>query len=114
MKSMLQYYSTGMEPAIACNLNAIGAEQRARYRYLTERLRQGLRHEAELVEGYAYRLDTNTASLPELAEWITMEQLCCPFLSFGLAVKSGTEPQLTLTGPEGAKAILHQEFPGHR
>jgi hypothetical protein len=35
-----------------------------------------------------------------------MERLCCPFLTFLLDVSPGGPTQLTLSGPEGVKAIL--------
>jgi hypothetical protein len=66
---------------------------------------------SELPDGYAYTLDTKKITLPEVAEWITMERLCCPFLTFQLDVKGNGESALTLRGPQGAKAILREEFP---
>lgn len=50
-------------------------------------------------------------TLPEVAEWITMERLCCPFLTFQLDVKGNGDSQLTMRGPVGAKAVLREEFP---
>jgi hypothetical protein len=51
-------------------------------------------------------------SLTELAEWMTMERLCCPFLTLQISA-SGNQPDwlLTLTGPEGTKPLLDAEFP---
>ena len=101
-------------PGLACNIQAIGAAQRPRYDDLVSRLRTAMRERRELPDGYSYSLDSRTITLPEAAEWITMERLCCPFLMFQLEV-AGEACRLTMSGPDGAKAILDEEFPtgGH-
>jgi hypothetical protein len=97
---------------VACNLHAIPDADRPRYRALVKQLRSAIQREQDLPDGFVYRVNTTTLSLPELAEWITLERLCCPFLHFRLDLASGEEPQLQLTGPAETKAILLQEFPG--
>jgi hypothetical protein len=99
------------DPPLACNLKAISAAERPRYSDLMKRLRAAVQDRSELPDGYAYTLDTKKITLPEVAEWITMERLCCPFLTFQLDVKGNGESALTLRGPQGAKAILREEFP---
>lgn len=96
--------------AVACNIKAINAVQRPRYDDLVSRLRVAIRNRKELPDGYEYLLDSNTITLPEVSEWITMERLCCPFLNFQLEPAGGAS-RLTLRGPDGAKAILLEEFP---
>ena len=96
---------------LACNLKAISAAERPRYNDLVKRLRVAVTDRNELTDGYAYKLDAKKITLPEVAEWITMERLCCPFLTFQLDVKGNGDSQLTLRGPVGAKAILREEFP---
>ena len=96
---------------LACNMKAISAAERPRYNDLMKRLRIAAQDRSELSDGYAYKLDTKKITLPEVAEWITMERLCCPFLTFQLDVKGDGTSQLTMRGPEGAKAILREEFP---
>jgi hypothetical protein len=61
---------------------------------------------SELPDGYAFKLDSKTISLPEVAEWISMERLCCPFLTLQLSA-SGDQVDwlLKLTGPKGAKPL---------
>jgi len=99
-------------PVLACHLQAIRAADRLRYHDLNKRLRTALQERSELPDGYAFHLDSQVMSLPELAEWISLERLCCPFFSFQLTV-SGTQTGwlLKLTGPEGVKALLQTEFP---
>jgi hypothetical protein len=96
---------------IACNLKAIRAAERPRYNDLMKRASRG---RSELSEGYVFKLDAALISLPEVAEWMTLERLCCPFLTFQLAT-SGKQGDwlLTLTGPTGVKLLLEAEFPQH-
>jgi hypothetical protein len=99
---------------LACNIKAISAAERPRYNDLVKRLRIAVTDRSELPDGYAYALDTTKIGLPEVGEWITMERLCCPFLTFQLDVKSNGDSRLTMRGPVGAKAILREEFPEKR
>jgi hypothetical protein len=99
------------EAPLACNLKAISAAERPRYNQLMKQLRAALQNRSELSDGYAYKLEPKKITLPEVAEWITMERLCCPFITFQLDVKGNGDSQLTLRGPAGAKAILSAEFP---
>ena len=95
-------------------MKAFSAEQRPRYNDLVKRLRIALQSRHELPNGYTYKLDTKGITLPEVAEWITLERLCCPFLTFQLDVKGSGETQLSMTGPTGTKVVLDEEFPKSR
>lgn len=97
---------------LACNLKAIAAAERPRYSQLTKQLRATVRDRTELPDGYALRLDGKAIGFKEVAEWISMERLCCPFLMFQLSA-SGHQSDwlLKLTGPRGVKTLLQEEFP---
>jgi hypothetical protein len=96
----------------ACNLKAITADERPRYHELMKRLRLAVRNRSEIANGYTFKLDSKAITLPEAAEWISMERLCCPFLTLQLSV-SANQPHwiLTLTGPAGVKPLIQAEFP---
>jgi hypothetical protein len=98
----------------ACNLKAISAAERPRYNELVKRVREAMRDRTEMPNGYAFKLDSKTITLPEAAEWIGMERLCCPFLTLQLSA-AGNQAHwvLTLTGPEGVKPLFDAEFPRH-
>jgi hypothetical protein len=99
---------------LACNLKAISAGERPRYGELVKGVRKAVRDRTEMSDGYAFKLDSKTISLPEAAEWIAMERLCCPFLTVQLfAADNQAHWILTLTGPEGVKPLLDAEFPTH-
>ena len=99
-------------PVFACNLKAISATERPRYNDLMKRLRSATRDRSELPDGYTFKLDSKAVSLPEVAEWISMERLCCPFLTLQISA-SGDQADwlLKLTGPKGVKPLLQEEFP---
>ncbi len=95
------------EPALACDLTAMDAEQRERYRALRRRLGEDYREARELEHGYAFRHSSEAEVLIALAEYVSLERLCCPFFDFAIEVgRSGGEVWLKMVGPEGAKAIL--------
>lgn len=99
-------------PVFACNLKAISAAERPRYNDLMKRLRSAVRDRSELPDGYAFKLDSKTISLPEVAEWISMERLCCPFLTLQVSASGDlADWSLKLTGPKGVKSLLEAEFP---
>jgi hypothetical protein len=105
--------SVGARAPIACNVKAISEAARPRYSDLVKRLRLAVKDRSELSDGYAYTLDNREITLPEVAEWITMEQLCCPFLTFQVDLTGNGDSRLTMRGPTGAKAVLLEEYPGH-
>jgi hypothetical protein len=104
---------TDETPILACNLTAIDDADRPRYNELVKRIRAAMRDRREIPDGYVFTLDHGAVALPEAAEWISMERLCCPFLTLQLSA-SGTHSHwlLTLSGPAGIKPLLDAEFPG--
>lgn len=99
------------QPALVCNRNAISAEERPRYDDLLHKLRTSIRDRRELPDGYSFRIVEQSISLKDVAEWISMERRCCPFLIFQLEVPAGhAAVRLALRGPSGAKAIVALEF----
>src|SRR3954453_16643694 len=100
---------------ISCNLKALSPRQRPRYNVLMKRLRAAVRNRKALPDGYAYQLEQEAITLAEVAEWISLERLCCPFLNFELcATGRPTDWVLTLTGPEGVKPLLEAELPADK
>ncbi len=99
------------ESPIACSMTALSPAQRKRHGELTGRLRTSVQEVRELPDGYAFRLPADETRIRETAEWITMEQLCCPFLAFNLEVgREGGPLWLHLTGREGVKPFLQAEL----
>lgn len=94
-----------------CNLAALDAAQRKHHRELTARLRESVEEVRELTDGYGFRLAADTARLTMVAEWVTLERLCCPFFAFQIEVASDGQPLwLRITGRDGVKAFMESEF----
>lgn len=98
---------TDSEPALACPVGAMDAEQRERYRELRRLLGEDFLEACELDTGYAFRHSPRADVLVALAEYVSLERLCCPFFDFAIEVgHGGGDVWLKMTGPEGAKGIL--------
>jgi hypothetical protein len=98
---------TQNQSAIACRLEALTESQRQREQELLQFIRKAGREGKETTTGYAIRLPSNSSVVLQIAEFITLERLCCPFLSFELQVEAEGGPiWLRLTGREGVKEFL--------
>ena len=70
-----------------------------------------IREMRELADGYEFRFEDDV--LNRLAEFVSLEKLCCPFLNFGIEVEAENGPVwLRLTGREGVKAFIREEISG--
>jgi hypothetical protein len=104
-----------MEPArheipIACDLGAIATQDRSRHAALLDSLRTRTRERRELSDGYAFRFDADTSTLTNLAAWVGLERLCCPFLRFTIEVEPGGSLWLRLTGSADVKTFVGETF----
>jgi len=98
--------SSKNEPTVACDLMAMDSEQRERYQALRQQLSDDLREARELEDGYAFRHSSEASVLLALAEYVSLERLCCPFFDFAIEVgHGGGDVWLRMTGPEGAKEV---------
>lgn len=99
------------ETPIACNLAAFTPEQRARHRALGAEMKAALLGVDEIPDGYRFYYPGSALWVLQLAEFITLERLCCPFFSFTLeATQDEAEGSLTITGNPQAKALLALEM----
>jgi len=96
-------------PPLACNLNALDREARARHAAVTAWLLEAALGVDELTDGYALRLPANDQALLHAAEFITRERRCCPFIDFSLTA-SLDAARLSLTGAGGVKQLIEAEI----
>ena len=95
----------------ACVMTNLKPEQRARTFELLDRLKAEKQEVAEIQNGFMFRYVTESGMLRDIAEFITYERLCCPFFDFELRVeREGGDTWLTLSGREGVKAFIREEF----
>ena len=65
----------------------------------------------ELASGYAIRFPLEDSLFLNLAELISYERLCCPFLHFALELKPDAEEvTMRFTGGNGVKEFLSMEL----
>jgi hypothetical protein len=99
------------ELPIACDMTALDGAQRERQKLLMKRFHASIEEMQALADGYAFRLPANAETILAAAEFISMERLCCPFLTFELEVGPAGKPLwLRLTGSAGAKEFIEAEF----
>ena len=98
------------ELPIACNMDALGAEERERHGELVATLREAKGVEA-VEDGYVLSFPADGAVFQRLAEWVTLERRCCPFLRFELRLSEEEDVvELGLRGREGVRAFLSEEL----
>src|SRR5271170_2836758 len=92
------------ESPIACDLGAISASERPRYNELRRTLAAAVAGRRALPDGIAIQISTGRMALAQVAEWISFERKCCPFLDFTIEVNREDGPVwLSLTGRAGVK-----------
>ncbi len=103
--------SSPAETPLACDLDAISAEDRPRYNELRAMVAAAVTGKRELPDGIAVQISTERMTLAQLAEWISFERKCCPFFEFRIDVAPASGPVwLRLTGRPGIKEFLAQAF----
>ncbi len=94
---------------LACRLERLSEEQRQHEKSLLKFVREATPEIHELPEGYELRFANDSAGAVLIAEFITLERLCCPFFNFELHVEAEGGPVwLRLTGQHGVKEFLTQ------
>lgn len=100
-----------MQSAFVCNMGALSAAERERYKQLIEKLNENRQAIKELADGYAFRYKAESQLIQEVAEFIAYERLCCPFFDFELAVEQDSDRLwLRLRGENGVKEFIRDEF----
>jgi len=90
---------------------ALTADQRTRHNELATQLRPAVVEFKELPDGYAARFLPDGRIVPAIAEFITLERLCCPCFTLTLECeKEGGPLWLKITGREGVKPFIRVEF----
>ena len=105
--------SSTQTPPLACNMNVFTPVERENHIQTTIQLFQSVQNIQEVENGYEFIFPNPSGSgiLTSMAEFISNEQRCCPFLKFALTINTDLQPiALTLTGPEGTQEFLRAEF----
>src|ERR1051325_3258074 len=95
---------------LVCNMGVCTPAQREAHIQNTTELLQAIQSIQEVKNGYEFTFPNKTEWISKAAEFISNEQLCCPFLKFSLNVLNGGSVSLSLTGPTGTQEFLRLEF----
>jgi hypothetical protein len=92
---------------LACNLLGLSEEQRERRVEIWKDLTPQVLEVREMLAGYAFRFDTTSEILMQIAELVTLEARCCPFLRFDVEItEEGGPIWFELSGRDGVKEFL--------
>ena len=94
----------------ACRLADLDAAQALRYQELRKMMKASTVESRELPDGYGRRFVPEPVVFAQLAEWITLERVCCPFLAFGLEWSASDGLWLKLTGGPDVKEFLRAQL----
>ena len=105
---------------LACNMGVFTPAQRESHIQTTMELIQAVLSVHGVENGYELRFPNETGLISRIADFISNERSCCPFVKFTLHVVSNSEPvslsagllRLSLTGPIGIQEFLRAEFNG--
>src|SRR5262245_10066152 len=92
---------------LACNMSVFTPTEHENHIQTIGQLFRTMQRIEDKEHGYEFIFAGASATLIQLAEFISKERLCCPFLEFTLKVFPNYEnTSLLLTGPEGIKEFL--------
>ena len=98
---------------LACDMTAIPAEQRPVHLVQSRELFSQIEETRELSNGYEFRFADEPNLLKRLANFVSLEKLCCPFLNFAIEIEAESGPVwLRLSGREGVKEFIKEEVRG--
>ncbi|HEU0297597.1 MAG TPA: hypothetical protein VFR47_32950 [Anaerolineales bacterium] len=103
--------SSNSQIPLACNMSVFTPAERELHIQTTKELFESVQAIRNAEHGYEFNFPNSSETITSMAEFISRERLCCPFLEFTLKVPPGDEPiTLLLTGPEGTQDFLRAEF----
>ena len=97
-------------PPIACNMNALSAEERERRATLVKQMARAKPAVDPLDDGFVFRFRNQPGIEDVLRELIRLELRCCPFLVFEITPFPPEIIELRIRGPEGSKAVIMENF----
>jgi hypothetical protein len=87
------------ETIIACTPDSVPPEKRARWLEVGTQVYAAVEEVRELPDGYACRLPNDAEMLVKVAEYVSLERLCCAFVQWSLVIEPNGGPLwLHITG----------------
>lgn len=99
------------ESPLVCNMGMFTAAERESHVQATVRLIQSVQDKQAAENGFRLVFPNESRTITGLAEFISNERRCCPFLEFTLKIAPNDRPiSLLLTGPKGTQEFLREEL----
>ena len=114
IEQRLRSFIAELQPSkLACDMTAIPEAQRESHLANGRALFSRIADTRELPDGFEFRFSYQPDLLQTLGAFVSLEKLCCPFLTFVIEISADNGPVLfRLTGPEGVKAFIREEVGG--
>ena len=97
-----------LDVQIACALNPTQFAERKR---LVNRLAQEATERRTLPDGVRLCFEAISGRVTEIAKFIDIVRVCCPFLTFRIDAQPGDSIWMELTGPAAAQEIIRELIP---
>jgi hypothetical protein len=95
----------------ACIMDAIPPHKRQTHIETARQMFHAVSETREMLNGYAFRLPNESELLLKIAEFVSLERLCCPFFGFTIEIEpEGGAVWLALTGRDGVKPFIQAEL----
>jgi len=96
---------------LVCNIGVLPPDEREKHMQRWQNLLGSLTQAELLLAGWRLTFPLTAQRLKLLAEIISNERLCCPFLEFAVRLSGGHDwLMLELTGPQGTTELLAAEL----
>ena len=94
-----------------CNMEALKPEERLLHISLAKDLFSTVQDIRTLEDGFAFLLRNTSNAVTRLADFISNEQLCCPFFGFAIILEpEGAGLWLHITGGNSIKQFIQAEI----
>ena len=90
-------------------MTALSPPERQRYDGLRRGVLDAVREVESTPTGFRLRVG-DVGSAPEIAEWMTLEHRCCPFLTLQFEIKDDGTAWIDIGGSPAIKDFLRREF----
>lgn len=99
------------EPPVACIPGGVPSDKRERWIKAATEIYDSVQEVKELPNGYSLRLPNDQATLLLLAEYVSLDRLCCEFVNWNIEVERAKGPiWLHLSGGHGVKGYFKSGF----
>src|SRR5262245_40811995 len=108
-RARLQVENPPESRRIACDMSALAPDERRRYDALRSRILSSVKDATSTPTSFRLHMD-DSVSLPDIAEWVSLEHRCCPFLNIAVVLQPDRTRWVELGGSVAIKEFLRSEF----